>query len=112
MLIMVMERHLTLTLTSDHINNTRNEFLRSDVYEKMVLRMHLALLLKKSYDLPSTGVAMLDFDELQEFPKMSSWATLLKCTPDQQLMKHLKLCHMHHHIKPHIHGLNKHKGDI
>ena len=22
-----------------------------------------------------TGVAMLDFDELQEFPKISSWAT-------------------------------------
>ena len=43
----VTERHLTLTLTSDHINNARNEFLRSDVYEKMVLRMHIALLLKK-----------------------------------------------------------------
>ena len=25
--------------------------------------------------MPSTAVAMLDFDELQEFPKMSSWAT-------------------------------------
>ena len=40
----------------------------------MVLHMNLALLLKK-YDLPSTAVAMLDIDELQEFPKMSSWAT-------------------------------------
>ena len=39
--------HLTLTLTSDHINNVRNEFLRSDLYEKMVLRMNLALLLKQ-----------------------------------------------------------------
>ena len=28
---------------------------------------------------------------------MSSWATLLTCTPDQQFMEHLKLCHMHHH---------------
>ena len=46
-LIIVTERHLTLTLTSDHINNARNEFLRSDLYEKMVLRMNLALLLKK-----------------------------------------------------------------
>ena len=60
-------------------------------------------LLKKSYDLPSTVVAMLDFGELQEFPKMSSWATLLKCTLDQQFMEHFKLCHMHHHRKPHIH---------
>ena len=25
--------------------------------------------------MPSAGVAMLDFDELQEFPKNSSWAT-------------------------------------
>ena len=25
--------------------------------------------------MPSTGVAMLDFDELQEFSKISSWAT-------------------------------------
>ena len=41
-----------------------------------------------------TGVAMLDFDELQEFPEMSSWATLLKCTLDQQFMEHLKLCHI------------------
>ncbi len=46
-LIIVMERHLTVTLTSDHINNARHEFLRSDLYEKMVLPMHLALLLKK-----------------------------------------------------------------
>ena len=46
-LIIVMERYLTLTLTSDHINNTRNEFLRSDLYENMVLRMNLALLLQK-----------------------------------------------------------------
>ena len=38
---------MTLTLTSDKINNARNEFLRSDVYEKMVLRTNLALLLKK-----------------------------------------------------------------
>ena len=37
---------MTLTLTSDHINNARNEFLRSDLYEKMVLRMNLVLLLK------------------------------------------------------------------
>ena len=66
--------HLTLTLTSDHINNARNEFLRSDLYEKMVLRMNLALLLKKLL-FAFCGVAMLDFDELQEFPKNSSWAT-------------------------------------
>ena len=46
-LIIAMERHLTLTLTSDHINNTRNKFLRSDFYENMVLRMNLALLFKK-----------------------------------------------------------------
>ena len=46
-LIIVMERYLTLTLTSDHINNTRNEFLRSDLYENMVLRMNLALLSQK-----------------------------------------------------------------
>ena len=46
MLLIVMERHLTLTFTSDHINNARNEFLRSDLYEKMVLRMNLALLVK------------------------------------------------------------------
>ena len=46
-LIIVTERYLTLTLTSDHINNVRNEFLRPDLYEKMVLRMNLALLLKK-----------------------------------------------------------------
>ena len=57
-------------------------------------------------------VILLDFDELQEFPEMSSWTTLLKCTPDQQFMEHLKLCHMHHHRKPHIHGLNKPKGDV
>ena len=48
-LIIFMDRHLTLTLTSDHINNATNEFLRSDLYEKMVLHMNLALLLK-SYD--------------------------------------------------------------
>ena len=30
-LIIVMEKHLTLTLTSDHINNVRNEFLRSNL---------------------------------------------------------------------------------
>ena len=75
-LIIVMERHLTLTLSSDHTNNTRNEFLRSDLHENMVLRMNLALLLKKTYDLPSNGVATLEFGELQEFPKMSRWATL------------------------------------
>ena len=44
-LIIVMERHLTMTLTSDHINNATNEFLRSDVYETMVLRVNLALLI-------------------------------------------------------------------
>ena len=44
------------------------------MYEKVVLRMNQALLLKKLL-LPSAGVAMLDFDELQEFPKNSSWAT-------------------------------------
>ena len=38
---------MSLTLTSDHINNARNEFLRSDLYEKMVLRINLAVLLKK-----------------------------------------------------------------
>ncbi len=38
--------HLTLTLTSDHKNNARNEFLRSGLYENMVLHMNLALLLK------------------------------------------------------------------
>ena len=54
-LIIVMERHLSLAFTSDHINNARNEFLRSDLYEKMVLRMNLALLLKQSYDLPLLG---------------------------------------------------------
>ena len=32
--IIVMERHLTLNLTSDHINNVRSEFLRSDLYKK------------------------------------------------------------------------------
>ena len=32
---------------SDHRNNARNEFLRSYLYEKMVLRMNVALLLKK-----------------------------------------------------------------
>ena len=42
----VMERYLTSTLTSDHISNARNEFLSSDLFEKMVLRMNLALLLK------------------------------------------------------------------
>ena len=36
----------------------------------------------------------MDFDELQELPKMSSWAALWKCTPDQQFMEHLKLCHL------------------
>ena len=49
--------------------------MNSDLYENMVLRMNLALLFKKSYDLPSIGVVMLDFDELQEFLKISSWAT-------------------------------------
>ena len=38
---------MTLTLTSDHIHNARNEFLRSNLYENMVLRMNLAILLKK-----------------------------------------------------------------
>ena len=95
---------MTLTLTSNHINNVRNEFMRSDLYKKMVLRMDLILLLKNRYDSPFTGAAMLDFDELHEFPKISSWATLGKCTPDQQFMEHLKLCHMHHHRKPHIQG--------
>ena len=61
-------------------------------------------IIKRSYDSPFTGAAMLDFDELQEFPKMSSWATLWKCTPDQQFMEHLKLCHRHHHRKSHIQG--------
>ena len=31
-----------------------------------------SFVIEKSYDLPSIGVAMLDFDELQEFPEMSS----------------------------------------
>ena len=39
--------HLTLTLISDYINNARNEFPRSDLYENMVLHINLALLLKK-----------------------------------------------------------------
>ena len=38
---------MTLTLTSDHIHNAINEFLRSNFYEKMALRMNLAILLKK-----------------------------------------------------------------
>ena len=29
-------------------------------------------IIKKSYDSPYTEAAMLDFDELQEYPKMSS----------------------------------------
>ena len=78
-----MENHIYLiniTVTFDldldlgSQNNARNEYLRSHFYEKIVLRMNIALLLK-SYDLPSTGVAMLDFDQLQEFPNISSWAT-------------------------------------
>ena len=48
MFIIVMERYLTSTLTSDHISNAINEFLRSDLFEKMVLRMNLTLLLKKA----------------------------------------------------------------
>ena len=44
-LMICMDRHLTLI--SDHINNATNEFLRSDLYDKMVLHMNLALLLKK-----------------------------------------------------------------
>ena len=47
MFIIVMERYLTPTLTSDHISNARNECLISDLFEKMVLRMNLTLLLKK-----------------------------------------------------------------
>ena len=68
--------------------------------------------IKQRYDSPFTGAAILDFGELQEFPKLFSWATLLKCTPDQQFMEHLKLCHMHHLRKPHIQGLYNHKVDI
>ena len=34
-----------LAFDPDHINNARNELLRSDLYEKMILRMNLALLL-------------------------------------------------------------------
>ena len=42
----------------------------------MVLRIKLSsLIIDNIFDLPSTVVAMLDFDELQEFPKISSWAT-------------------------------------
>ena len=41
----------------------------------MVLRMTLSLFYFLSYDLFFTGVAMLDFDELQELPKISSSAT-------------------------------------
>ena len=33
---------------------------------------------------------MLDFVELQVFPNMPSWATLLKYTPDQHFMEYLK----------------------
>ena len=47
MFIIVMERYLTSTLTSDHISNARNEFLGSNLFEKMVLRMNLTLLSKK-----------------------------------------------------------------
>ena len=46
-LVIVMEQHLTLALTSDHINHARNEFLWSDLYENMVLRINLSLLLKR-----------------------------------------------------------------
>ena len=45
--IIVIERHLTLTLPSHHINNARNELLTLDLYENMVLRINLALLLKQ-----------------------------------------------------------------
>ena len=114
-LIIVIERHLTLTLTSDHIHNARNAFLRSDLYEKGVIT-HASSCIIKSYDLAFTGAAMLDFDELQQFPKNCNWATLLKRMPDQQFMEHLNLHlnlrHLHHHRKLHIQGLNKHKGDI
>ena len=89
-LIIFMERHLTFTLTSVHICSTRNEFLTCDLYENMVLRINIALLLIFFYHLPSPAVAILDFDELQEFSKMSSWATLLKYMPNQQFMEHLK----------------------
>ena len=44
----------------------------------MVLRMNLALgpiIDTVMIYMTSTGVAMLDFDEIQEFPKVSSWAS-------------------------------------
>ena len=66
--------HLTLTLTSDHISNARNEFLKSGLDEIWYCTW-IEHNYWKIYELPSTGVAMLDFDELQEFPKMPSWAT-------------------------------------
>ena len=47
MFIIVKERYLTSTLTSDHISNAGNEFPRSDLFENMVLRKNLTLLLKK-----------------------------------------------------------------
>ena len=62
----------------------------SDLYEKMVFRMNLALLLKKLWFAFYLG-GHVGFYELQEFPKMSSWATVLKCKPDQQFMEHLKM---------------------
>ena len=73
-LIIVMEQHLTLTLTSDHINNVRIPEVR--FVQKDGVAHESNFIIKKSYDSPFTGVAILDLDELQEFPKISSWATL------------------------------------
>ena len=66
-LIIVMELHLTLT--SDHINNARNEFMRSDLYEKMVLRTNLALLLKKVMICLLLGWPYWNFTNSKSSPK-------------------------------------------
>ena len=58
------------------------EYTRYETCHRYSRKVHLTLTLISDY-----------INKLLEFPKMSIWATLLKCTPDKQFMEHLKLCH-------------------
>ncbi len=103
-LVIVMERHLTLTLTSDHINNARNEFLRSDLCTKMVLRINLILLLKKLWFAIYWG-GHVGFWRITRAPQ--------NVQPGSPVEVHTRsavygasqiMSSRHHHRKPHIQG--------
>ena len=74
--------------------------MRSDLYETMVLRMNLVLLLKKVMNLLLLERPCWILTNYNTVPQNFQLGNPVEVHADQQFMEHLKLCNMHHHRKP------------